>query len=163
VRVTTARGTRDDLVAIERRVRPAGDHAQAPAVTDPPGGLRVVGSVDAGVQVALYPSVLPDTDEAPGMRSGDGTGWERGPSTPQTGTPSTMVVQGGSPAIPTPPRPAQMALVAYPGATADLPAIPGLSQVAGSPSPLRMTPVEVAGRPAMLIERRDNPAGWTAR
>jgi hypothetical protein len=75
VRVTARDATRQRLVEVLRRVRPSLDHTQAPAVPDPPAGLRVIGSVDAAAVVAL------DRESIElGPRSARGAAWRRGPA-----------------------------------------------------------------------------------
>lgn len=94
VRVLASDAGRDQLVDIARRVEPADDHARAPGVPDPPDGLDVIGSVDAGVEISLSAYVQPDSDSVPGLDSAYGAGWLSGPATaaPDTG-PGPQVVE----------------------------------------------------------------------
>jgi hypothetical protein len=53
VRVTSRHATRSQLVDVLRRVQPRAGHERAPRVSEPPHGLRVVGSVDVDMVIAL--------------------------------------------------------------------------------------------------------------
>jgi len=66
VLVTAADGGRDDLAAIARRVEPQADHSRAPTVPHPPRGLKVVGSVDAGAVLSVFPAVAAGSGHVPG-------------------------------------------------------------------------------------------------
>jgi hypothetical protein len=76
VRVTARHATRSRLVEVLSRVRPDADHARAPAVPDPPRGLRVVGSADAGAVIAV--AAYPNKGEVPGPSDSHSAGWIRG-------------------------------------------------------------------------------------
>jgi hypothetical protein len=75
VRVTARDATRKQLMEVLRRVRPSLYHTQAPVVPDPPAGLRVVGSVDAGAVVALERATV-----ELGPQSAHGAVWRQGPA-----------------------------------------------------------------------------------
>lgn len=75
VRVSSPSATQAELVAIAKRVVLPDDRREAPTVTDPPGGLRVVGSVDVDGVLATTASVAPHTDQVPGPRSAHAAGW----------------------------------------------------------------------------------------
>lgn len=162
VRVTAADARREELVDIAQRAVPEDDHARAPQVPDPPDGLEVVGSVDAGVTISLSPYVQPDSDHVPGLESAFAAGWLAGPA-PAAGTgldpDVTVVAPGGTPAGPAeavpsvepPAEPTSLTLVSYPGRTADLVALGGMLRI-GHHQNATLTPLTVAGRPAVLVE-----------
>lgn len=77
VRVSSPRGTLAELTAIAKRVVVPDDRREAPTVTDPPGGLRVVGSLDVDGVLAASASVAPHTNQVPGPRSAHAAGWIR--------------------------------------------------------------------------------------
>ncbi len=165
VQVSAADADRDTLVDIARRVEPDDDHARAPQVPDPPAGLEVVGSVDAGVIVSLSAYVIADSDSVPGLESAYGAGWLSGPAgpAPETGAgPTTIEVGPGvtvaaadpdEPAQGPPAEPTPLTLVAYPGQAADLAALGALVHI-DHRGPT-VTPLTVGGRPAVAVESID--------
>jgi hypothetical protein len=74
VRVTARGATQDELADVARRVEPAGDRGEAPAV-EAGGGLEVVGSVDADAVVALDGGFAPFSDDVPGPEGSYSAGW----------------------------------------------------------------------------------------
>jgi hypothetical protein len=171
VRVTSAHADRDELVDIAERVEPADDHARAPSVSDPPDGLEVLGSVDAGVGISLSAYVWPDSDSVPGLGDAYGAGWLSGPAAapPDAGAgpsvtvvgPAPPTVEAGPGGVPAPPagseqgtaplpEPTSLTLVAYPGEAADLGALPALTHL-GHGGRI-VTPLTVGGLPGVLVE-----------
>jgi hypothetical protein len=74
VRVTAPSATQEQLADIARRVEPADDQGEAPAV-EAGGGLEVVGSVDADAVVALDGGFAPFSDDVPGPEGSFSAGW----------------------------------------------------------------------------------------
>lgn len=74
VRVTSPAASLDELVAVLDRVDVPSDRRRAPAVSEPPAGLDVVGHMDADAAVAIDPFVAPYTDAVPGGTSAHGAG-----------------------------------------------------------------------------------------
>jgi hypothetical protein len=164
VHISAADADRDTLVDIAQRVEPDDDHARAPHVPDPPDGLEVVGSVDAGVIVSLSAYVTADSDSVPGLESAYGAGWLSGPAGPppetEAGPPMTEVGPGptvvdagpGGAAAEAAPAafPTPLTLVAYPGHAADLDALGALVHVDHREP--TVTPLTVGGRPGVVVE-----------
>lgn len=124
VRVTAREATREELIRVLERVRPAESHAVAPKVLEPPAGLRVIGSVDADLLLALTPTVQPQSDIVPGPSSAHGVGWYRGES--------------------------RLAVMTLPGRAADLAALGGLRRF-GFGRSFNVQPFTLQGQPAVFI------------
>lgn len=75
VRVTAPDASRAELVEILERVEVPADRTLAPAVVDPPGGLEVIGSLDADAVLALTSGVEPRTERVPGPTTAHAAGW----------------------------------------------------------------------------------------
>lgn len=136
IRVTSRGATREELVEILDQVEVPADRTRAPVVVDPPGGLEVVGAVDADAVVALGSVVEPGTDRVPGPTTAHAAGWIGEDE-------------------------AKMSVVSLPGGAVDLDALAGVIAF-----PLyRDTTVEaitVRDRPAVLVERTE-PGRWVSR
>ena len=162
VQVSAADADRDTLVDIAQRVEPDADHARAPHVPDPPEGLEVVGSVDAGVIVSLSAYVTADSDSVPGLGSAYGAGWLSGPAgpPPETGAgppvtevgpaPTTVGAGPGTSAEAPAAEPTPLTLVAYPGRAADLDALGALVHVDHRDP--TVTLLSIDGRPAVVVD-----------
>ncbi|MCU1454467.1 MAG: hypothetical protein JWN46_2613 [Acidimicrobiales bacterium] len=140
VRVNAVGASRDQLVAIARHVHPQG-RDRAPAVdAGVPGGLRVVGSLDAGPVAAALAGVPLNTSEIAGTAAAHTVGFVGRASTSDT-----------------------FAVLTFPGRAGDPAALPGLGRSSWGPSVGIVEP-RVAGRTAVVLEKRQAPAGQaTAR
>lgn len=94
VRVTAPEASRRELVEVARRTRAHG-RSRAPEVLDPPGGLRVIGSVDADVVVGLRSMVSEFSVVVPGMTTAHSMGW----TSARASTLAVMTVPGGADAL----------------------------------------------------------------
>lgn len=139
VRVTAPDTARDDLAAIAERVQPHVDYTRAPVVPEPPDGMAVIGSVDAGMVVSLY-AYVDEQGGVPGTDRAFGAGWTTGP--PPAPSDSGEL----------PPDSTDLTVVSHPGDTADLDALAGLAPF-GPYSDATVTSVTIDGRPAVLIEQ----------
>lgn len=136
VRVTAPEATREELVEVWKRVEVPAERTAAPAV-DPPGGLDVIGHLDADAVLALSPGVQPRGDQVPGPTTAHAAGWV-GEEDDQRA----------------------LSVLTLPRGAVDLAALPG---VAAFPR-YEGTTVEattVGGRPAALVELVQG--GWTQR
>ena len=127
VRVTSPEATREELSAWVARVEPPIDHGQPPAVSDPPGGLEVVGSMTADAVVARWPDVQPNTDVVPGTAAAHGAGWR---AETAHGT---------------------LSIVTLPGDSVDLAALP-LIELLQPAYVATWTGLTISGQPAMAME-----------
>jgi hypothetical protein len=103
--------SKEDLLAIARAVTTDGDRRHAPVVSDPPLGLRVIGSADAGLSMALASYVSQFEGGVPGPDTAHGAGWVQDDG-----------ASWGSPFL---------AVATLPGSSVQLAAVPAITRIPG--------------------------------
>lgn len=136
VRATGRHATRKELIRVQEEVQPAESHRVAPTVPKPPAGLRVVGSVDADMVLALEPAIEPYTDVVPGPGSGHGVAWYHDTN--------------------------RLAVMTLPGRTADHEALAGFVRFSNA-SRLATHLFTLEGRPAALLDSAPTDDGEKMR
>ncbi len=136
VRATGRQATKQDLIAVLEQVQPAESHRAAPSVADPPDGLRVLGSVDADMVLALEPGVTPRSDLVPGPVSAHGIAWSRGHD--------------------------ELAVMTLPGRSADLEALAGYARFSFARGVTKHR-LSIEGRPAVFLDSAPGEDGSRRR
>lgn len=134
VKVSADDATRDELVDIARAVEPQDDHLLAPLVPDPPGDLEVVGSADADVAISLLTRPEPASERRPSGERAHSAVWAHGEETDAWSSYETVVV------------------TTLPGTALDLDALAASVSPYWAESEMTVTPSEVAGRPAAVLD-----------
>ncbi len=133
VRVRGADGSKSLFLAVERGVRRRG-RTGAPLVPSPPAGYRVIGSVDGAVAASQNLDAA-SSDLREGTEVGTGEG-----------NPVVHRMTWSGPD-------AELQVMTLPSRAAGLDALPGFAVLEPSGFTLRTQPLNVKGRPAVVLER----------
>lgn len=153
VRVRSRTATKSELLEILRTVRPSPDHSLAPDVPNPPMGLHVIGSVQAGAAASLDPV----NDAFEDLRA-PATGASASP-----GNPTVARIVWNGPAYPnysalaiTTTRPEFVSLAAAPAVIARHPRLASpIDGGANGPAPTTQR-LTIDGRPGFFVDIPDS-------